>query len=131
MSLSLFFSLFLLLFLLARRSGLRFLRGTRLRSPAASCLYHFFPPTFSSRSADPRIIVLCRLTVPRDPVRSWLRVSSAALCSRETAFHRSVMVFRICIVDGRVNGKLAKGYEISGLWTLFNFDDGYLIIGEL
>lgn len=35
LSLSLFASL------LARRSGLRFLRGTRLRSPAASCLPHF------------------------------------------------------------------------------------------
>lgn len=41
----LFLPSFLFLFpsasLLARRSGLRFLRGTRLRSPAASCLPHF------------------------------------------------------------------------------------------
>jgi len=39
--LSLFFSLLPCASVLARRSGLRFLRGTRLRSPAASCLPHF------------------------------------------------------------------------------------------
>lgn len=64
-------------------------------------------PTASSRSADPRIIVPRRLTVPRDPVRPWLRVSSEPLCSREIAFHRSVTIFRICIVERRVNDKRA------------------------
>lgn len=67
----LFFSLHLSpsLSLLARRSGLCFLHGTRLRSPAASCLPLLSLPTISFRSADPRIIVLRQLTVPRDPVR--------------------------------------------------------------
>lgn len=40
-SLASFLSLFPSASLLARRSGLRFLRGTRLRSPAASCLPYF------------------------------------------------------------------------------------------
>lgn len=57
--------------------------------------------TSSSRSADPRIIVPRRLTVSRDPVRPWPRVSSGPLCSREIAFHRSVTIFRICIVERR------------------------------
>lgn len=65
-------------------------------------------PTSSFRSADPRIIVPRRLTVPRDPVRSWPRVSSEPLCSREIAFHRSVTIFRICIVKKRVNDKRVR-----------------------
>lgn len=79
------------LFLLTRRSGLCFLRGTRLRSPAASCLPLLFLPPLP----DPRIIVFSRLTVPCDPVNSTLQIFQIDHC---VFWWRSFIIFLIFII---------------------------------
>lgn len=46
-------------------------------------------PASSFRSADPRIILHRRLTVPRDPVRSWLLQASSHCVRGRSPFIRS------------------------------------------